>query len=220
MKKVNLTAELLKEQNKVVKESALLNQVYLILNSTGNTTHTTNNFDFDLLDSQKIFHLNAIKNTCITYRLRFLDLKYFKNKLPELAYSKIEELEAQHNTRLDGFKIMAPSKLFKLEKADDPLLFVPLGNNYFYLIHKWGNDLSSTRKLLVMPFKNLNNLLVTTFVSSIILTYVFNFSVGDTMKLLILFLFMFKSVIGIVIYYAISQGKNVNAAIWDSKYCK
>ena len=36
---------------------------------------------------------------------------------------------------------MAPSALFRLEKTDDPLLFVPLGNNYYYLVHKWGNDL-------------------------------------------------------------------------------
>ena len=38
------------------------------------------------------------------------------------------------------------SKLFRLKNTDDPLLFVPLGNSYFYLVHKWGNDLH--------PFEN------------------------------------------------------------------
>ncbi|WP_395062778.1 hypothetical protein [Flavobacterium sp.] len=37
---------------------------------------------------------------------------------------------------------MAPSKAFNLKKYDDPLLFAPIGNDYYYLIHKWGNDLA------------------------------------------------------------------------------
>ena len=45
-------------------------------------------------------------------------------------------------------KMMAPSKLFELENYDDPLMFVNLGNNYYYLIHKWGNDMSFFRKIL------------------------------------------------------------------------
>ena len=41
---------------------------------------------------------------------------------------------------------MAPSKLFELENYDDPLLFASLGDGYYYLIHKWGNDLSFLEK--------------------------------------------------------------------------
>ena len=48
---------------------------------------------------------------------------------------------------------MAPSKLFKLKNADDPLLFASLGSDYFYLIDKWGNDLSYFRKISMWPFK-------------------------------------------------------------------
>ena len=58
---------------------------------------------------------------------------------------------------------MAPSVLFRLEKKDDPLLFVPLGNEYYYLIHKWGNDLHPFRKALMWPFKNIWNLLLSCF---------------------------------------------------------
>ena len=95
---------------------------------------TTNAFNFDLLDRNKIYHLEQIKKVSINYRLRFLDLKYFKNKLPESAHQDIQQLEALHETHLSGFKIMAPSALFRLEKADDPLLFAPLGNDFYYLL--------------------------------------------------------------------------------------
>ena len=42
-----------------------------------------NNFDFEQLETNKIFHLNQIKKVCIDYRLRFLDLKYFKGNIPK-----------------------------------------------------------------------------------------------------------------------------------------
>ena len=116
-----------------------------------------NSFDFEKLDSNKIYSINTIKSVCIDYRLRFLDIKYFKNKLPNEVFQKIKSLEKTHNTNIGDFKIMAPSALFRLEKTDDPLLFVPLGNNYYYLVHKWGNDLHPFRKLIMWPFKNIWN---------------------------------------------------------------
>ena len=65
---------------------------------------------------------------------------------------------------------MAPSALFRLEKTDDPLLFVPLGNNYYYLVHKWGNDLHPFRKLSMWPFKNIWNLLFAILLFSFLVT--------------------------------------------------
>lgn len=77
---------------------------------------TFNTFDFDLLTADKIYHIDQIKKVSIDYRLRFLDLKYFKNKLPQEALDKIQSLEKEHDTQLGSFKIMAPSALFRLEK--------------------------------------------------------------------------------------------------------
>ena len=94
-----------------------------------------NQLQFDLLETNKIFHLEQIKTICIDYRLRFLDSDIFKNEIPEEAISKIRMLEKAHNTSLNGFKIIAPSKAFHLLNYDDPLLFVPMGNDYYYLIH-------------------------------------------------------------------------------------
>ena len=37
-------------------------------------------FDVNKLDTDKIYHIDNIKSLCIDYRLRFLDLKYFKRR--------------------------------------------------------------------------------------------------------------------------------------------
>ncbi len=185
---------------------------------------TTNAFNFELLDTDKIYHINTIKTICIDYRLRFLDSKLFKNEFPNEAIFKIKSLEKNHQTKLQGFKVMAPSKLFKLKNPDDPLLFAPIGNGYYYLIHKWGNDLHPLRKWIMLPFRSFETLMVSAILSSFLITFLFNFKLLESQlmssKFLILFLFMFKSVIGIIIFYAISQGKNFNSVIWNSKNSK
>ncbi|MFS4468196.1 hypothetical protein [Maribacter sp. 2210JD10-5] len=181
-----------------------------------------NDFIFDLLDSSKIFHINDIKNICIDYRLRFLNSKYFKGEIPTEVISKIKSLEKSHNTQLKGFKIIAPSKLFKLEDKDDPLLFAPIGNGYFYLIHQWGNDLHPLRKILMWPFKNVVNLGLVVLLISFLLTLLvpeglFSKSSSAT-EFWIIYFFMFKCLASVVIFYGFALGKNFNPAIWNSKY--
>ena len=183
-----------------------------------------NDFDLDKLAAANIFHIDNIKNTCIDYRLRFLDLKYFKNDLPQEAFDKIARLEAVHGTTLSGFKIMAPSKLFRLKNTDDPLLFVPIGNDYFYLIHQWGDDLSPFRKLFMWPFKNIWNLLVLIMGISWISTSltpmaIFSKTTSWSTYWMVYF-FMFKAIASIVLFYGFALGKNFNPAIWNSKYNK
>lgn len=225
---VDIVQKLEREKQLSRCEDLFLQEVQDVLEAahinSSNDNKGGNNFNFEDLESSKIFHINTIKKICIDYRLRFLDLKYFKSNLPDEALAEIKQLEQTHKTHLEELKIMAPSKLFRLSNPDDPLLFVPLGNNYYYLVHKWGSDLSPLRKLVVFPFKSIENLLVSAIVSSLVLTILFNLgSIPgklETGEFLLLFLFMFKSVVGIVIFYAISNGKNVNSAIWNSKYSR
>ena len=49
------------------------------------------NLDFDpnKIESDRLFHIDDIKKICIDYRLRFLDLKYFKGEIPEEGIKKI-----------------------------------------------------------------------------------------------------------------------------------
>ena len=132
------------------------------------------------------------------------------------------ELEKEHNIELEGFKIIAPSKLFRLEDKDDPLLFAPIGNNYFYLIHRWGNDLHPLRKIFAWPFKNMPNLTALVVVIAYLITLLVPNGIfskeGSSAEFWIIFFFMFKAVASVVIFYGFALGKNFNPAIWNSKY--
>ena len=232
--RTNVEDRLRKHRSRQISESDLLAEIKnlldqddlkdeLIYNQLQSPVETDRNaFDIDLLETDRIFHLDHIKAICIDYRLRFLDSKLFKGTTPYEAVIKIKALEKEHNTVIEGFKIMAPSKLFKLENADDPLLFAPIGNGYYYLIHKWGNDLSPLRKLAVLPFKNFENLMAFTALVSLIASFFVPNGLlspeTSGVQFLLIFLFMFKSVAAVVLYYSFAAGKNFNNAIWDSKY--
>lgn len=232
--RTNVEDRLKKHRSREVSESDLLAEIKNIfdqgdrkdasiisqLQSSSGRDH--NALNLDLLDTDRIFHVSHIKAICIDYRLRFLDSKLFKGSIPYEAAIKIKELEKEHKTVIEGFKIMAPSKLFKLENADDPLLFAPIGNGYYYLIHKWGNDLSPYRKLAVLPFKSFENLMILTALVSFFASFLVPkglLSIETSgVQFLLTFLFMFKSVAAVVLYYSFAAGKNFNSVIWDSKY--
>ena len=231
--KKTLVDELLLDRKKFISETQLLEEVRAILENNelerqeikdklqSKSSTNVNEFEFDLLETDKIFHINQIKKVCIDYRLRFLDSVLFKNEIPEEAITKISALEKLHETKLEGFKIIAPSKAFQLINYDDPLLFAPIGNDYYYLIHKWGNDLVWYRKLLVLPFKNLMNFVVFCGVISLIIVTVSpldDLSKEVPLAPIILFLFMFKAVIASIAYYFFLMGKNFNSEIWDRKF--
>ena len=180
-------------------------------------------YNISKIDSNKLFHVNQIKKICIDYRLRFLELNLFKGKVPKKAYENLEKFKANHPNLKFDLKIMAPSKLFELENYDDPLLFASLGNGYYYLIHKWGNDLSFFRKISVWPFKNLVNILTFISIISLVITAlvpgnIFYYDGKPGTQFFITFLFILKSVIAIFIYYGFSLGKNFNEFIWNRKY--
>ena len=228
-----IETELLIERNKFMSESAVLDEISDILNQNQierDTIHQTiqersstdsNNFNIDLLEKDKIYHLTQIRSVCIKYRLRFLDSSFFKEGIPEEAISKIHALEKAHETTLGGFKIMAPSKAFQLMSYDDPLLFAPIGNDYYYLIHQWGNDINPLRKWLVKPFENLFNFVIFCLVVSLFITAITpecNLSKSIPMASSIVFLFAFKSIVAVFMYAFFMMGKNFNTAIWDRKF--
>ncbi len=231
LKKTNVLEKLTKTQKQQFSADQLLAVVHEILNKSQYSSEqlkhnsdpaTINEFNFDYLDASNIYHIDAIKTTCINYRLRFLDHRYFKGEIPLEAISELKRLEKEHQTQIQGLKIMAPSKLFKLENKDDPVLFASLGNDYFYLIYKWGNDLHPLRKWLMWPFKDPVNLGILTLLISYLVTLLipeglFSKS-GGAAEFWILFFFTFKSMVAIVIFYLFALGKNFSPAIWNSKY--
>lgn len=236
LQRTDIHKKLLRERRKSAGEATIISQVHKIFeddrlreNDILNTLKCKggagyNEFNFDLLETDRIFHIEQIKNICITYRLRFLDTKYFKGKYPQQALDNIKFLENKHHTELDGYKIIAPSKMFVLEKADDPLLFAPMGNGYYYMIHKWGNDLNPFRKQWAWFFKSVENLIIGTILLSLLATlltpdglFTKNQNFGQD---IMVFFFIFKSIGAVVLFYAFALGKNFNKAIWNSKYDK
>lgn len=234
LKKTNIHEKLARLKTETNAANDILEQVQRILkedsdsrerisrNITGGRDTVINAFNFDFLESDKIYHIDQIRQICIDYRLRFLNSKYFKGEIPPEAFSKIKRLEQEHEIEIQGFKIIAPSKLFKLEDKDDPLLFAPIGNEYFYLIHQWGDDLHPLRKWLMWPFKNIINLTVLVILISYLVTLLvpsglFSKS-NSTAEFWIIFFFMFKCIASVVIFYGFALGKNFNPAIWNSKY--
>jgi hypothetical protein len=234
LKRTNIEEKLQRLKAKTLNSTFLINEFYKVLEEASKnqgriikntqvvTKNYTNNFNFDDLETDKIYHVSQIKKICIDYRLRFLDAKYFKNEIPSEAISKIKQLEEVHQTEIQNFKIVAPSKLFKLEDKDDPLLFAPLGNDYYYLIHKWGNDLSRFRKMKMWPFKSVINLLVLILFMTYVITLLIPsglFSKTDSSaEFFILAFFMFKTIAAIALYFGIAKSKNFSPFIWNSKY--
>ena len=229
---LNLQNTLRKDRDKHISSEdlkvmiqAIFDQKEAVMSRVKSTLETpnksyVNTLTFDALDFDKIFHIDSIKKLCINYRLRFLDTHLFKGEYPRELYSIIPNLENDHKIQLKDFKIMAPSKLFRLKTKEDPLLFVPIGNGYYYLVHKWGDDLKSYRKILVWPFKNINTLIFTSIILSLLSTAIgsafFN-DFSDT-QLLVIFIFNIKTFVFVTFYLLFMMRKNFNESIWNSKY--
>jgi len=234
LKRTNIEEKLSYAIKRGAAQEGLLEEVYQLLkednqkeeriqkNLTAGSKKVENQFTFDLLDTDKIYHIDQIKEICIDYRLRFLDSKFFKGEIPQEGISRIKALEKAHNIEIQGFKIIAPSKLFRLEDKDDPLLFAPIGNQYFYLIHRWGNDLHPLRKAFAWPFKNIVNLTSVVLIMAYLVTLLVPeglFSKSSSRaEFWIIYFFMFKSIASVVIFYGFALGKNFNPVIWNSKY--
>ena len=231
--RVNIEHKLQKYRNRSACAPDMLQQVAKILEddeqkenriaeALNKGTSGINHMDFSQLDTDRIYHISHIKKICTDYRLRFLDTRYFKGEFPREALTEIKELEKQHRTELCGFRMIAPAGLFRLENADDPILFAPLGNDYFYLVHKWGNDLHPFRKWFMLPFKNLLNLFLLISVISLAITAVIPLKLftphPTASHFWMLYFFVLKSVCGITLFYAFALGKNFNGMVWNSKY--
>lgn len=107
------------------------------------------------LEPERVFHRESIRRMCIRYRLRFLPGGAFKGSLPAQAVHGLRVLERRAAQPLQSFMILAPASRFRLcDSEADPLLFVPVGEDRFYLVHKWGNDLAASRALLNWPFRS------------------------------------------------------------------
>lgn len=180
--KVNIKDQLVKERE---REVSLLQEVNYLLQLSGdrdedilrrlkNKTGPIAEVPFELeeADKKNLFSLNDISAICIKYRLRFLDSSHFSAEIPYEAVSKIKEFEKKYGHRIERFKIIAPDRVFRLTDVNkDPLLLAQLGDNSYYLLHKWGNDLSWYRAILCYPFRNIYCFLASVFCLGLIIGF-------------------------------------------------
>jgi len=183
-------------------------------------------FNLSKMDPKRIYSLSEIKTICVRYRLRFLDSKYFKGTVPTEAFSAIKEIQKTEQVELEGFKIVAPAELFNLKERDkDPLLFVPVGNQNYYLVHRWGGDLSPWRRILSWPLQAFPNMVKTVFGAAFLgaMAVPHHVMVPDPSMASwpirgILFFWLLIALCGMTTLYVFGTGKNFNDAEWDSRY--
>src|SRR6056300_325040 len=198
-----------------------------ILKNLFSSVGNEESLNFDSLDADRIYHIDQIKSLCIAYRLRFLDSSLFNGTFPSEAVDAVKDFEATQGREIKGFKMIAPAGMFKLaEKDKDPLLFVPMGGGYHYLIAKWGNDLHPLRRALVYPFRDFESLMKTVFGFCLAVALLFPESLilgpkdtGTIMHIRVIFFFwMVFSTGAMTALYGFSRMKNFNANLWKSNY--
>ena len=227
---VNLTQKLMRARQSdgseiLAKVAALLeeNQRHreMILANLSRPSQINNLLKFDLLETDRIFHLRHIRKICIDYRLRFLESSQFRQEFPQEAISAIRRLEQLHGITLSGFRIAAPAKAFSLDNYNDPLLFVPIGNGYYYLVHQWGKELSAVRKWLVYPLRSLGWFTAFCLALTAITTLILptdQMAEKIPMAGTIIFLFAFKSLFFVLMWGFFMTGRQFNAQAWDSRF--
>ncbi len=231
---INLRDELDKEkarQNKLLKEAKSLlaesvekdKEIMLRLKDASGKGSSLN---LNNPEKENIFSIEEIRSVCIRYRLRFLDTSLFRSSYPYEAITAIKSFEKKYNTTVESFRIVAPGRAFKLENINkDPLLFVPLSENSFYLIHQWGSNLTWYRRILTWPFQNLKTLLI----SLLLCSFLFSFSLPSAIMNIINFqseiflrlwlaIHTFIGLFGITLWLGISYEKTFSSLNWNSKF--
>lgn len=239
-KNVNLK-EALERERRIVREGGAVRLVYKafeilndevyrerdIRNRVSEAVCDDEMVDFRTFDEERIFSIGEIRSICVKYRLRFLDGQYFQKELPYEAIMRIKTLEEEHGRQFNNFKIVAPSEAFELQDCDkDPLLFISLGNDLYYLVHQWGNDLAWNRKFLMFPFRNFMTLGLTILGVSAILSLLIPTSFIQPVRgsvefaRLAFFMWSFLCLAAIVSYVGFAFFKNISVSQWNSPFFK
>lgn len=120
------------------------------------------------LDPERVFSDAAIERICVNYRLRFLDAAHFKGSIPPRALYELRRLELRAQAPLKGFKILAPGACFRSRRPSiDPLLFIVVGSQHYYLVHKWGPGLTLFRAALAWPIRSLWHLTIAVAIAAV-----------------------------------------------------
>ncbi len=236
-----LLQDLQREEDRVLEEEQLLRRAEELLEQGGTDderllerirharTSQTPFIDEEGLDQERLFSERAIRNLCIKYRLRFLSSRYFKDELPYEAIMELRSFEKKVGQEVEDLRIVAPGERFQLEDSrKDPLLLAHLGNGKYYLLHRWGKELSPWRKMLHFPFRDLWTLIATCafislMVSILLPIQVFQAGPDAPKELIVLFramsFFLLCSFFTTAtLIFGVTTSKEFSAEQWNSKF--
>ena len=232
---VNLQDELIRER---MRQQRIMNDVHDLFDAgtrrdqevldrlAGRGRPTEPQLALDAADLAHVFTLDQIRQTCIRFRLRFLDTRFFRSEFPYDAVLKIRAFEERYNIRIERFRIAAPDHAFKLENINkDPLLFAELADGRYYLLHQWGEDLAWYKRFLLWPLQNLKTFLLTILSISFLISFLIPsavmhvFTLQSEIYLRIWFgLHLFIGFTGIGLWAGISFDTSFSSMSWNSQY--
>lgn len=108
------------------------------------------NLQISKFNPDRVFHQSQIKKVCDKYYLRFLPSSLYNGTIDPQLPNKVTTFEIAYGiSQYANYYVMAPASSFKLEpEPKDPLFFYKINDSYYYLVHKWGNDLNILRRIL------------------------------------------------------------------------
>ncbi len=176
------------------------------------------------LDASEIFTLAEIKKIAVLYRLKFLEGNLYKPEIPYEATLKIEYLNSKFQKEIREFKILSTYDNFiKKDAGSCALLFVKTNYENYFLVHTWGKALREQRKLLFLPLRTFENLVVTVAMVTFIIVvslptrlitldhkaeYWSGYRAAAFFHILI---FNF----GVTVYFTFAFAKNFSSAVWN-----
>ena len=172
----------------------------------------------------KMLSIQTVERICLKYRLRILDISYFKGELPQAALKKVQEIESRYKTKLKPLKIIAPGELFELVDSEiDPILLAEIEENKFLFIHKWGNEFNFFRKISSLPLRSPRSMAISLGVIALIFSTLFTSATYDLQVIKpIDFLFgttiIFSGLVGFMIFICLSFNFFPTSMIWKSRF--
>ena len=213
-KKNKVESNLLQELKKVLND-AYLEDVAIEKRIFGQGNKQSINWN--QLDEKRIFSQDEIRSICIKYRLRFLDSTIFKGEIPVEAIAKVKQLEKSLGIPLCNYKIVAPRDMFKLQdKNSDPILFLKLSENLYYMVHKWGGEINSLRLLTAFPMRSITHFLAVLISFSIVIALII--PTASLENTLFIWISAFIFMCGACCLILFSLHENFSFIEWDSKY--
>ncbi|MCH2234418.1 MAG: hypothetical protein MK078_09220 [Crocinitomicaceae bacterium] len=215
-----MDSKLVKEAFEIESKSGeLLDEAMTIIHGDSNDI---NGLKRDMHD--KLLSINTIERICLKYRLRILDISYFKGELPQEAIDKVQEIESKYKTTLKPLKIIAPGRLFELEDSEiDPILLAEIEENKFLFIHKWGNEFNFFRKVSSLPVRSPKAMAISLGFVALTFSMLIALATYDIQGLKpIEFIFgtaiIFVGVVGFMVFICLAFNFFPTSMIWRSRY--